>query len=96
MRKSWRHRLAGASVAAVLLVPATAQAAPNNNTSQKLTRAVTAEGIYEHNVALQAIADANDGTRVAGLPGHDESAEYVAEQAEAAGLDVTVQEFTYE
>src|SRR5918995_3998752 len=38
----------------------------------------------------------NDGTRVAGLPGHDESAEYVAEQAEAAGLDVSFQEFTYE
>jgi Zn-dependent M28 family amino/carboxypeptidase len=96
MRKSWRHRLAGAGVAAALLVPATAQAAPNNNTSQKLTRAVTAEAIRDHNEALQAIADANDGNRVAGLPGHDESAEYVAEQAEAAGLDVSIQEFTYE
>ncbi len=97
MGNGWRRPMVAASLVVAALAPAAAaQAAPNNNTSEKLTRAVSAEGIREHNVALQAIADANDGNRLAGLPGHDESAEYVAEQAEAAGLDVSFQEFEYE
>ncbi|MER5863736.1 M28 family metallopeptidase [Kitasatospora sp. NPDC002040] len=44
---------------------------------------------------LQRIADRNGGNRVAGSPGHAESAEYVARQAREAGLKVTKQEFDY-
>ena len=91
-----RHLVASLAVAALALPAATASAAPNNNTSEKLRRAVTAEGIREHNVALQAIADANGGNRLAGRPGHDASAAYVLQRARAAGLDARYQEFTYE
>ena len=80
----------------VLLVGAVpALANPNNNNSAKLRRAVTVEGILEHEAAFQAIADAAAGNRLAGAPGYDDSAEYVAARAVAAGFDVEVQEFDY-
>jgi Zn-dependent M28 family amino/carboxypeptidase len=66
----------------------------SNNTHAKLQECVTIEGVREHQAALQAIADANDGTRAAGTAGADESAAYVAERLEAAGYDVTIQEFS--
>jgi Zn-dependent M28 family amino/carboxypeptidase len=93
------HRLTAAALLALALVlgsPAGAGAAPNNNNVAKLTKAVTVAGIREHLNALQAIANANDGNRFAGLPGHDASAEYVADRARAAGYDVHVQEFEYD
>ena len=97
MRIGLRHLLPASLAAAALLLTATgAVAAPNNNTSAKLRKAVTAEGIRDHNVVLQAIADANGGNRVAGAPGHDASAAYVLERARAAGLDARYQEFSYE
>ena len=80
----------------VLLVGAVpALANPNNNDSAKLRRAVTVEGILEHEAAFQAIADAAAGNRLAGAPGYDDSAEYVAARAVAAGFNVEVQEFDY-
>ncbi|HEX2053282.1 MAG TPA: M28 family metallopeptidase [Actinomycetota bacterium] len=78
-----------------LFPAATVQAAPNNNNSPKLRSAVTVQGIREHLQAFQAIADANGDTRLAGTPGHELSAEYVAERARAAGYNVTIQEFEY-
>ncbi|MDP1848154.1 MAG: M28 family peptidase [Solirubrobacteraceae bacterium] len=80
----------------VLVGPASAGAAPNNNNSAKLTQAVTVAGIYEHLNAFQAQATANGGNRFAGLPGHDASAQYVYDRARAAGYDVRFQEFEYE
>ena len=72
---------------AVLLVGAVpASADPNNNNSAKLRQAVTVEGILEHEAALQAIADAAEGNRLSGAPGYDDSADYVAARAAAAGL----------
>lgn len=59
-------------------------------------KAVTLEGIREHQAALQAIADANNGTRLAGTTGYDASAEYVADTLEAAGYDVTIHSFTFQ
>ena len=41
--------------------------------SSKLRAAVTTKGIMKHENQLQAIADANDGTRVAGSPGYEAS-----------------------
>ena len=67
-----------------------------NNTSQKLLDCVTVEGVRAHQAALQAIADANGGTRVSGAPGYDASARYAAETLTAAGYAVTVQPFQFQ
>ncbi len=72
-----------------------AVSAPNNNNSKKLRAAVTVEGILEHERALQAIADASGGNRLAGTEGYEASTEYVAARAEAAGYDVSFHEFEY-
>ena len=50
---------------------------------------VSVERMLEHLEALQAIADSHDGTRVAGSPGFDASARYVADVLRAAGYAVT-------
>ncbi len=68
----------------------------NMNTSKKLRAAVSAAGITEHLTELQEIADANGGTRVSGTPGYNESADYAASVFRDAGLDVTVQDFTFQ
>ena len=95
--KGCRHLMLAASLAVALLAPAAAQAAPNNNNSAKLRAAVTAEGIMEHEAALQELAQIDDyGNRLSGTPGYDASAEYVAERAAAAGLEVMFQDFDYD
>ncbi len=66
-----------------------------NNTIDKLLECVDVDGVREHQAALQAIADANGGTRASGTPGYGASADYVAEKMEAAGYDVTRQVFEY-
>ena len=68
----------------------------NNNTVNKLLECVTVDGVRTHQAALQAIADANNGIRTSGTPGYDASAAYVADTLEAAGYDVTVQEFDFQ
>jgi Zn-dependent M28 family amino/carboxypeptidase len=83
-------------VAASFAWAATAAAAPNNNNSDKLRKAVSAAGIMEHARAFQQIADANGGARVSGTSGYDASAQYVADRAARAGLNVSFQEFEYE
>lgn len=66
-----------------------------NNSPKKLLDCVTVDGVREHQAAFQAIADANGGTRASGTAGYDASAGYVADRLEAAGYDVTIQEFTF-
>ena len=66
-----------------------------NNTSKKLLECVTLDGVRAHQAALQAIADANGGTRAAGTPGYDASASYVADSLVAAGYDVVLSEFPF-
>ena len=95
------RRAMGFALTTALTLGATAPALAspshaNNNNSAKLRSAVTVEGVRSHQAALQDIADANDGNRYAGLPGHDESADYVVGQLEAAGYTPTVQEFDYD
>lgn len=51
--------------------------------------------MLKHEQALQEIADRNDGTRVSGTPGYDESVAYVAETMRAAGYQVRVQDFQF-
>ena len=78
---------------AALAGPASAD--PNNNNSEKLTRAVTLDGVRTHQAVLQEIADAAGGNRFAGLASYDMSAAYVKEQLDAAGYITTYQEFVY-
>lgn len=66
-----------------------------NNTSEKLLECVTVDGVREHQAALQAIADANGGTRAAGTPGYDASATYVADSLVAAGYEVELNGFPF-
>jgi hypothetical protein len=57
-----------AALSASVALPATA-AVPTDSTN--LRNAVTVEAVRAHQAALQAIADANDGTRASGTPGFD-------------------------
>jgi Zn-dependent M28 family amino/carboxypeptidase len=96
--------IATAAIAGLALVPGGAAfAAPaangcdtrTNNTVQKLLECVDADGAMEHLEALQAIADENGGNRAAGLPGYEASVDYVVETLEAAGWNVSIDEFDY-
>jgi Zn-dependent M28 family amino/carboxypeptidase len=96
--------LGAAALAAAAVVPATsATAAPSqsgcdnrtNNTYSKILECVRVEGVREHQAAFQAIADANDGTRAAGTSGYEQSVDYVVQTMEAAGWNVTINEFPF-
>jgi Zn-dependent M28 family amino/carboxypeptidase len=93
--------LATAIGAAAFLLPAAGSAAPaacdnrNNNTYAKLLDCVTLEGVRGHQAALQAIADANGGTRAAATPGYDASVDYVIETLEQAGWTVHTDQFDF-
>jgi Zn-dependent M28 family amino/carboxypeptidase len=88
-------------VAAAILLPAAGGAAPqscanqNNNTYTKLLECVTLDGVRAHQQALQNIANANGGTRVAASPGYDASVEYVMDTLEDAGWNVSTDEFDF-
>ncbi len=66
-----------------------------NNTHAKLLECVTLAGVREHQAALQAIADANGGTRASGTPGYDASVQYVVDRMTAAGYNVTLNAFPF-
>ncbi len=63
--------------------------------SQTLVRDASAASARNHLVALQAIARATGGHRVAGSLGHDLSAAYVHTLLKAAGYDVSYQKFDF-
>ena len=67
-----------------------------NDTSAELRKAVTVDGIKLHEAALNVIALATGGNRLAGTKGHELSADYVALQARLAGLNVSRQDFDYD
>ncbi|RZU66531.1 Zn-dependent M28 family amino/carboxypeptidase [Microterricola gilva] len=99
--------LAGLVLAAVVLVPATPALAGNGNgnngngngnggsSTEKLLKAVTVNGILQHERALQRIANNNGGTRASGTSGFDASAAYVSDQLRKAGYTVTSQPFDF-
>ncbi|PZG12475.1 M28 family metallopeptidase, partial [Nonomuraea aridisoli] len=100
MRSRLRKGVLGAITAVAVAVSplaftGTASAAPNNNSVRKLVKAVKGENVKKHLKALQAIATANDGTRVSGTPGYDASRDYVARKLRAAGYKVTIQPFEF-
>jgi aminopeptidase Y len=90
------------TLAAIFVIAATAVAGPEscdtrvNNTHAKLLKCVTLAGVREHQAALQAIADDNNGIRTSGSPGYDASVAYVVDRMEAAGYVVTVQPFQFQ
>ncbi len=77
-----------------LLVATPALAIDEVNT-KRLRNAVTVGGILSHERVFQRIANQNGGTRASGTPGYDASAAYVAGRLEAAGYEVSLQEFTF-
>src|SRR3954452_15943664 len=85
-----------ALVGALVATADPAAADPDSNNSQKLRSAVSLAGVREHQAALQAIADDNNGTRYAGRPGHVASAQSVYDTMAAAGYDVSFQPFSYQ
>ena len=91
--------LAG-SVALVAGGSFAANAAPaydssTNNSSKKLRTAVTVEKVVGHLTALDAIAEANGGTRASGTEGYSASVDYIVGKLTAAGYTPTVQPFTF-
>jgi aminopeptidase Y len=92
---------AGVLAASLLIsAPAAAQSAScearDNGSPEKLAECVTLAGVRQHQAALQAIADANNGTRVSGSPGYDASVQYVQQALQAAGYVVTKQDFQFQ
>ncbi len=67
----------------------------NNNTYAKVLECMRLDQVREHQAALQEIADANGGNRFAGLAGHNASVDYAVDTFEAAGWNVSLQEFDY-
>jgi hypothetical protein len=57
----------------------------------KPPRAITDAELGEHLSALQGIAERNGGTRAAGTPGYDASADYAAKRLREAGWKVRLQ-----
>ena len=92
-----RHRIAAIVVATLLVaVVAPSAGAADPSETKGFRKAVTLAGIREHQAALQAIANANNGTRLSGTPGFDQSRDYVKAKLEASGYSVTVMPFNYQ
>ena len=102
-----KKRFVAIGAAGVLMVSPMLLVAPNagaagaacanrtNNTHAKLLECVTVDGVRAHQTALQAIANANGGTRAAGTPGYEASVQYIANQMTAAGYQVTLNPFPF-
>ena len=97
-----RTRAALALLFATLLLAASATAtpayaAPNKQDKDvnKLTKAVTVQGVLKHLRALQKVSD-QYGDRAAGRPGYGASVRYVRDQLRKAGYSPTVQQFQFQ
>ncbi|MDG4823761.1 M28 family peptidase [Asanoa sp. WMMD1127] len=87
--------IGAASLVGALALTNPAQAASNNNSVRKLTKAVTLGGVLRHEIAFQAIGSLSGGNRGSGLVGYDRSADYVATLLRLAGYEVTRQPFSF-
>jgi Zn-dependent M28 family amino/carboxypeptidase len=77
-----------------VVVPA---AGANDSTSTRgFRKAVTFAGIREHQQAFQKHSDDNGGNRVAGGAGYEASANYVVAKMQAAGYNVSSQNFQFQ
>jgi Zn-dependent M28 family amino/carboxypeptidase len=82
-------------LALTMLATAPSALAQSPADTQALRRAVSVDGVMEHQRALQRVADRNGGNRLAGTPGYDQSAAYVARRLRLADYRVTVQPFDF-
>src|SRR5262245_45817955 len=89
-----RRALMGAAACAALLVPAAAQAAGKFD-STAYRKKVTVANMMSHEQELQAIADANNGTRAAGTSGNEATTDYVLHTMQAAGWQTHKQVFDF-
>ena len=94
-----RRRVAAIAVLAassLVLGTVTAAAAPRGhaNDSKQFRKAVSVPKIHRHLEAFQAIAD-EQGSRAAGTPGYEASAEYVEAALEEAGYSTYRQYFPF-
>lgn len=94
LRTSRTGRTAAAIIAcaAVALGGAPASAAPEQ---ADLAERINSADLNRHLVAMQRIADQNDGHRASGTPGYTASVEYVAGKLRDAGFNVETPEFSY-
>ena len=104
MKHAARQPLLAATAAAAVMVtgligPASPALAANptseQSTTQGFRKAVTVPGIQEHLRAFQSHSDTGGGNRVAGGVGFEQSVEYVAARARAAGFQVSFDSFDF-
>ncbi|MBI5035146.1 MAG: M20/M25/M40 family metallo-hydrolase [Chloroflexi bacterium] len=79
----------------LLLISALFPSVQISKDSSALRAGITAANIRTHLVAFQTIADNNGNNRAAGTPGHQASADYVANKLQSAGYIVTRQSFQF-
>ncbi|RZQ62017.1 M28 family metallopeptidase [Amycolatopsis suaedae] len=92
--------LASCAGLALGLAPSAAAAQPQAAAdgpalARQLARKVDVGAVNRHLVAFQRLADSNGRNRAAGTAGHAKSAEYIAGKLEAAGYNVTRQQFPF-
>lgn len=87
--------LLAASSSHVLAVTRDQCIARVNDTEAKLQECITQDGLLNHLEAFQNISDTYGG-RAAGTDGYAASVELIRSNLEAAGYDVTVQEFEFQ
>jgi len=94
----WKPAYLAALLVAALLAPPAVAKSDNAEIagSKDLRKKVTLRGMQQHLTAWQDIAEDNGGHRFAGLPGYEESAEYVFEQLTDAGYQPSYHSFTYD
>ena len=68
----------------------------NNKTFRKLLGCVTLDGVRAHQFKLNEIALANNGTRVSGTKGYDDSADYAEKVFRDAGYKVTTETLQFQ
>ena len=96
--------LAGGALLTAGLATVPAGAAPaqpgcanrTNNTYATILECVRLDGVRQHQAALQAIADANGGTRAEGTPGYAASLDYVLGVLNATGWQASKVPFDYQ
>src|SRR5262245_22548636 len=81
------------SASSAVTAPPSASSRPPDVDSTRLEQLVTVQGILEHQLALQHIADLNGGTRYTRTSGFTASAAYVKETLEKAGYDARYEMF---
>src|SRR5262249_10692008 len=91
-----RGLLLAAIVCGLLVVPMAAQAKKRSgDASKQYRKSVTLKHMLQHEQALQNIANANTGTRVAGSSGNDQTTDYIAGTMRRTKWTVHKQQFSF-